>query len=303
LVTSGRPEPAIVDDSRAATDPTSLDRLLAPHEFRGYLYAPMVVQEEWVGWLTAYSSQPGTFTNDHLAMANQVASSLAIAVRQAQLHEQTQRDAATKAGLLQEVNHRVRNNLSAIVGLLRLEQRQSRLGDAATYSDTVSGLVQRVQAMAAVHNLLSASGWSPVAFGQLVTQIVQTVTKTLPPQKSLSLSVNAPVVLLESDQAHHLALVIAELTTNATKYALGQRDQVSVCVQARQSGGWLEFEYRDDGPGYSESTLRMEGHQIGFQLIRKIVAQNLDGEVRLHNDGGAVALVRFRIKEGREGSH
>jgi two-component sensor histidine kinase len=297
VVADALPEAIIVDDTQAAGHPTPLDRLLAPEGARTYLYAPMVVQEQRVGWLIVHAGHPDALGHDHLAIATQVAASLGIAVRQAQLHEQTQQDAAAKAALLQEVNHRVRNNLSAIVGLLQLEQRHARPGDAAAYSEMVSDLVKRVQAMAAIHNLLSASGWSPVSFGQLVTQIVQTVIKTLPAHKRLSLQVDAPPVLLKSDQAHHLALVIAELTTNAVKYALGEREQVTVSVQARQSAGWLEFEFRDDGPGYPDDTLRMECQQIGFQLIQKIVAQNLHGEVHLHNDGGAVAVVRFRLKK------
>ena len=55
-------------------------------------------------------------------------------------------------------------------------------------------------------------------------------------------------------------------------------------------------EFRDDGPGYPEYVLQMEGHGTGLEIIWDIVQRGLRGGTSLHNDGGAVAEIRFTVQ-------
>ena len=56
------------------------------------------------------------------------------------------------------------------------------------------------------------------------------------------------------------------------------------------------MEFRDDGPGYPEDVLQLERYRVGFDLIQKMVRQGLRGELSLHNDDGAVAVIRFKAQ-------
>jgi two-component sensor histidine kinase len=58
----------------------------------------------------------------------------------------------------------------------------------------------------------------------------------------------------------------------------------------------VRLEYRDDGPGYPEDVLRLERCGVGFELVQNVVGRSLRGELSLHNDEGAVAVIRFKAQ-------
>jgi two-component sensor histidine kinase len=96
-------------------------------------------------------------------------------------------------------------------------------------------------------------------------------------------------------QANSLAMVINELATNSLKYALLKNRQV---VQVKVSitldeDGMVLLEYRDDGPGFPDSVLRLERQNVGMHLIHNISRRDLRGDVALRNDQGAVVTLRF----------
>jgi two-component sensor histidine kinase len=68
---------------------------------------------------------------------------------------------------------------------------------------------------------------------------------------------------------------------------------VHITVHITLDGDTVLFEFRNDGPGYPEEVLQLERHSVGFDLIQDIVHGGLGGELELHNDQGAVAIVRF----------
>jgi two-component sensor histidine kinase len=67
-----------------------------------------------------------------------------------------------------------------------------------------------------------------------------------------------------------------------------------VDIRLEEESGTVCFEFRDDGPGYPEEALRMERHTVGFDLIQDMANYALGGELSLRNEGGAVALIRFK---------
>jgi two-component sensor histidine kinase len=98
------------------------------------------------------------------------------------------------------------------------------------------------------------------------------------------------------DQAHNLTLVINELVTNTIKYALREQDVGHITVRISLEDDTIQFEFRDDGPGYPQEVLSLERCGVGLDLIQNIARRNLRGELSLHNDRGAVATIRFKAE-------
>ncbi|MGD9098901.1 MAG: PAS domain S-box protein [Anaerolineae bacterium] len=257
---------------------------------------PVKWGDEFLGVLTVRTmvKSQRAFSPSDSELLNLFATQAAIAVKNAQMYEQAQRDAEDKAVLLREVNHRVKNNLSGIIGLLYAARHRTKVRDQATYQATINELIGRVRGLAQVHNMLSASQWSPLPLSELAAKVIRATLHALPNEKRVSVDVHPSSVRVTPDQAHNLALALNELTTNAVKHALGERDAARVTFQVALHDGTARCEFRDDGPGYPQEVLRMERYNAGFDLIRSIVRDNLDGELTLRNDGGAVALVKFR---------
>jgi len=68
-----------------------------------------------------------------------------------------------------------------------------------------------------------------------------------------------------------------------------------VLFELMPDGRAVEFEFRDDGPGYPEDVLRGQRCNVGMDLVQTIVRDSLRGELQLHNDGGAHTPIRFEI--------
>jgi hypothetical protein len=88
------------------------------------------------------------------------------------LYEQARQDAATKAALIEEINHRVRNNLSVIIGLLNMEREHlADMPNAAMYETIVDNMTARLQCLATVHSLFAAAEWKTAPLNDLIERV------------------------------------------------------------------------------------------------------------------------------------
>jgi two-component sensor histidine kinase len=128
----------------------------------------------------------------------------------------------------------------------------------------------------------------------LAAQVIRATLHALPNEKHVSVDVHPSPIRVTPDQAHNLALVINELTTNTLKHALAERDKARITFQIVSDDDAVRCEFRDDGPGYPQDVLRMERYNLGLELLQTIVRDGLEGELTLRNEQGAVALITFK---------
>ena len=203
--------------------------------------------------------------------------------------------AETQAVLLKEVNHRVKNNLVAIISMLHQEEDRARERGMPEYQNRIQEVVWRVSGLLTVHRLLSSSEWQPLQLSQLCESVIQEAIKGLPAHQAVHLHVSPSDVHVDSDQAHYLAMVLNELSTNTMKYALGDRQSASIAVAIEEQDGTIQLTYRDDGPGYPDPEQQGDSPAsgIGFHLIFGLVIRSMQGTIALTNDNGAVARITF----------
>jgi two-component sensor histidine kinase len=101
--------------------------------------------------------------------------------------------------------------------------------------------------------------------------------------------------MINSSQAHHLAMVINELTTNSIKHATANRDNIRINIIIEQDGAKTTVQFKDNGPGFPEEILKgdFSSSNIGFELIQGIVMKSLVGNVVFENDNGTVTTISF----------
>jgi PAS domain S-box-containing protein len=214
------------------------------------------------------------------------------------LYEQTRRDAEAKTTLLREVNHRVKNNLTSIIGLIQTEQRYAAEKDRDAVQAAMERLISRINGLAQVHDILSHSEWSAVPLSELALHIMSAARDTVPLDRLVSMEVTPSPVRISPRQASNLALVINELVTNTLKHASSGNTVTSIFLHIDlEDDNTVFLEYRDDGPGYPEDVLRLERHGVGLYLIRSLVSHALRGSLSLANDGGSVTTIRFQVEE------
>ena len=253
-----------------------------------------------IGVLHVLDEQINRFNITDLVLVESLAATATVAIENAQLFAQVQQDAKTKTVLLDEINHRVKNNLSAIIGLLYAEQNRTKVDDHAFYQAIIKELINRVQSLATVHSLLSDAEWAPISLDKLAEQIIHSALHALTLYQNVAVKISPSPVRVTAAQAHYLAMVLNELTTNAIKHGFSNiTRQPQITVNIRQLGGrqqeTIEFEFRDNGPGFPEEIIqgRQEAYNVGFDLIQNIVSRSLRGRLSLNNDQGAIAIIQF----------
>ncbi len=270
---------------------------------RSILSVPLRVKEQVIGALQMVDSEINHFTAADMTLLESLAGTAGVAIENARLYEQARQDAKTKAVLLDEVNHRVKNNLAAIIGLLYVERRHAEVKEETVYQAGVDDLINRIYGLSVVHRLLSASEWSPLPLSELTSRVIDAAVHVTPPYKRISIDVSPSTVHVTSKQANSLALVINELATNTAKYALDTDEISHITVRITlednpgSAGHTILFEFRDDGPGYPEEVLQLERHNVGMYLVQTFVRDGLRGELTLNNQLGAVTTIRFPAME------
>lgn len=270
---------------------------------RSLITIPLIVQNRVIGALQALDTEPDRFDKSDLALMESLAATATFAIENARLYSQARRDAEARTILLREVNHRVKNNLSAIIGILYAERRHADFQDKPVYQAIMQDLISRVQGLSTVHNLLSQAEWTPISLHSLIDQVVHAALRALPPHKQLHIQIDPSTIRVTPDQANYLALVINELTTNVVKYALAQQDMATLDVQINsQDDTQIIMKFCDDGPGYPEDVLLSPEprYNVGLYLLQNIVQHSLQGKLILKNGPngvGAVTVIQFEASE------
>ncbi|MBN1922293.1 MAG: PAS domain S-box protein [Anaerolineae bacterium] len=294
----------LIEDLETVTPRLPIHAVLHAEGIRSCLWAPLTVREQPVGTLCLEATQAHAFQEEHIEIAREVAASLAIAIQQAQLNEQTQQDAAIKTSLIDKINHRVKNNLASIIGLIFMAQRHLDASAQDVCAPALERLANQIHTLSAVHQMLSSAEWQMLPLSSLAEQVVKASLQAIAPQARISVTVTPSNIKTDSKQANGLALILHELTTNTVKHGVGERGaaQITIHVEPESPGPWgaaagVRLEFRDDGPGYDIVALESGEQHMGLYLVQRLITINLRGTVTFYNAGGAVADLRFAIPE------
>lgn len=203
--------------------------------------------------------------------------------------------AETQNVLLREVNHRVKNNLSALIGMLQIQENKAKYNNQNINTPFFTELNSRIRGLLAVHTLLSAGKWQPVYLSELIQHIIDAALYFVPEPKKIDYHVFKSIVKVNSQTAHNLTLVINELTTNCIKHSLRNSLHGFIKVKISHKDHLVKIHFSDDGPGFSRDVLDNERptYSIGFELIKGIVELSMGGKLSYYNKNGANIDIEF----------
>jgi two-component sensor histidine kinase len=168
--------------------------------------------------------------------------------------------------LLNELNHRVKNNMQMLNSLLSASARQTKSPEARQTLEEATG---RLAAMAAAQRTLYGSNGALRFNAHDFLQSVCATSRHAFP-RNVEVSCEAEPVELSNDVAMPLALILNELLTNAVKHGVKQRGgRVRVNLARLENRFVLSVE--DDGPGFDMNDI--QGHSSGLFLVRGLVRQ------------------------------
>lgn len=234
------------------------------------------------------------FDEDDAAFLQSLANVLASAHERAQTEQALERAVhdkdvllREKETLLDELNHRVKNNLQVVSNLLSIET--ARLEDSLA-QQRFRAVRNRVTTLGRLHQHLYQSGQArDVEFGKYLRELCDNLNQFYKNEHSdVCIEADIESAHAHLDRAIPLALIVNELIANSAKHAFPQGQSGTVQVRLRREGGYLTITVADNGRGMPP-TVTAQGN--GHELIA-LLGERIDAELQTYTDDGMTVTVR-----------
>jgi two-component sensor histidine kinase len=255
-----------------------------------------------MGGICLYNRTEKTLSEDQVRLLAAFAREAAIALENSRLYDVALRGLQVKSAMLQEMNHRVRNNLQTVAGLLSMQLR--RMPGESEGASAVRESISREIDSISIYDLARR-----VADG-----VIQTLLK---PGFKLTLQIEpgeSEQVRVGSHGATMLALLFNELISNSILHGFANREHGKLAIRVREYSSTMErpapdkkrpselitIEVEDDGAGLPPGFNANKDGNLGLNIVNTLVVSDLRGAFELKPVGGGNGTCAvFSFKPGR----
>ncbi|MGM0404544.1 MAG: PAS domain S-box protein [Thermoplasmatota archaeon] len=237
--------------------------------------------------------------DEELGLLMEIAGDLAMAMNKIKAEKKLKRSLREKEILLDEIHHRVKNNLQVVSSLLKLQA--SERGNKDPLKILQEGQ-NRIQSMALIHEMLHRSDdMTRIELKAYIRELIRTIYQSYNiSYGEVELETDMEDIVLGIDQANPCVQVINEIVSNSLQHAFpddyeGKKKlKISTKLTDDQI---IEIMISDNGVGIPGEIDLDSSETFGFRLIHMLIVDQLDGEVEVIRDGGTTFKIGFR-KEG-----
>jgi two-component sensor histidine kinase len=259
-----------------------------------WLGVPLKMDHQTFGVLVVQSYTEGVrFGQEDKEILSFVSGQTAMAIRRKHQEGQIKESLREKEVLLQEVHHRVKNNMQIISSLLNLQAGQTKDGD---FIRMVKDSQSRIRSIALVHEKLYRSrDFTNINFSDYAESLAVHLFQFNQVDSNLvRLQTKLEDVFLDIQTAIPCGLILNELVTNALKHAFPDAIGGEIMVELRPlKQNAFEMIVRDNGVGIPESLDVGNTATLGLQIVATLVRQ-IEGSMEVQRDGGTAVKVVFK---------
>lgn len=199
-----------------------------------------------------------------------------------------------KSAVIQEIHHRVKNNLQTIASLLRLQARRTKSEEVKA---ALRESVNRISSISVVHEFLSQQDAEFIDVAEVAKNILDLVIQNmLEPDFNLQTTFNGETVIFPSEQASSLALVINELIQNSIEHGFVGRQEGVIGVEITTSLDAYKIDIYDNGIGMPPDFNPQASNSLGLQIVRTLIESDVGGTFAMYNDKGTHACITIPRK-------
>jgi two-component system, sensor histidine kinase PdtaS len=274
--------PIIVRDVQIDSEYIGHD-LAVEQNLRSMICVPLQIQDKPVGVLSCYTSDVRDFAADEINALQTIAQQAALAIEHAKLQ--------VRDTLMQEMHHRVKNNLQQVASLLRL---QMRAAEYKTLEQALNDVLNRILTISAVHDLLSREDLDHVGIRSIAEALVKhQETSLIMPNRSISFLVRGDDMKLNMNQATQVALVLNELISNAIEHGFANTLNGDIHVTVEQQGDEVLLYVSNNGDSLPFEFDPSKSKSLGLQIVDNL-SKSLGGKFKITDVlGWTVSEVRF----------
>ncbi len=199
--------------------------------------------------------------------------------------------------MMQEMHHRIKNNLQTVADLLSLEMSRNPRPEV---HESLRDSIMRIKSIAASHEILSVESVGSTDVRELAQLVCDQAKRSmLRPDQKIEIRVKGPAVYLTSKQATAFALVLNELISNSLEHGFRDRTHGVIEVEMDWDGAEVWIRVQDDGAGLPAGFELATSRGLGLQIARTLVEKDLHGKLALtanadNDEHGTTAWVLFQ---------
>jgi two-component sensor histidine kinase len=218
--------------------------------------------------------------------------SVLFTIHDATEERESERKRKVQAAMVQEVHHRVKNNLQTVAALLRMQMRRCKSQEARV---ALKDSVGRILSIAVVHEYLSRAERQAINIREVTQRIIQEMRQgVLGPDKQIRVTLaEGNNLYLPARPATACALVINELLQNSIEHGYEDRPEGQIEVQLDDYGDEIEIIVADDGNGLPDDFSLERPTSLGLRIVKTLVQDDLQGALAIEEASGVCATVRF----------
>jgi len=196
--------------------------------------------------------------------------------------EKLEKTITEKELLIAEVNHRVKNNMSVIISLLKLQKLKNR---DVNISDLFDEVINKVYSMSAIQDRLHMSqDFKEIDLKIYVKDLVKNLNETYGTEKTIKIKLNLSKVFIDITKAVPFGLIVNEVLTNSFKYAFNEKNnspELEIDLFSKNEKTYIRI--KDNGPGMKKTALSKGG--MGHEIIQNLNKQ-IEGEITFNSTDG-----------------
>ena len=238
------------------------------------------------------------YSNNILDDKEKVIGSVAMGVdvtNRKKAEEQVKASLKEKETMLQEIHHRVKNNMQVIVSLLRIQSRKNK---SKKFAVILKESQDRIKSMALVHeNLYQSGDLSKIDIGGYTKNLIDELFRSHGVSRDkIGVKLEIEEIPFQLDIAIPFGLIINELISNSLKYAFPGNKKGEIKLTLRSSSAdEIELIVQDNGMGISEELDFRNTESLGLELVIILAEEQLDGRIVLDRSNGSTFTIQFNI--------
>jgi two-component sensor histidine kinase len=245
------------------------------------------------GVLEVDSRSEGEFSEQDITFLQGAANILGMAIERHRYERDLREALEHQKVLVNEINHRVKNSLQLVASMFTLQASASA---DPVLAQSLQEAIGRVTAVARIHERLYRS--TDILKIDLAAYLADICADLSGLSAQHEIRYEAPErILISTDRAVRIALLVTELVTNATKHAYPQGGQGRILVQARPTGlNTVALSVRDEGSGLPQGFDIERSRGLGMRIVAALLKQS-GATLRLrHHQPGSEFFIEFPLR-------
>jgi two-component sensor histidine kinase/CheY-like chemotaxis protein/ligand-binding sensor protein len=238
----------------------------------------------------------GPFLKEERNLIDAVVKRLAQTIEHKRAEEEIRASLKEQGVLLQEVHHRVKNNMQLISSLFSLQSRHIK--DKQAFEIFKSGQ-NRVRSMAIIHErFYQSTDFARVDFAEYVQSLTSHLLSSYGINPDvIKLYINIKDAFLDLNTAIPCGLIINELLSNSLKHAFpdDKKGEINIAMRSLK-GNEIELIVTDNGVGLPRKVDFRDTETLGLHLAKILAKDQLHGDIKLDRTKGTSFHIKFKVK-------